>query len=147
MTTKHETLSFRTSGEFQFLDITDDALKLVARSGIKNGLLNVQTLHTTAAIIVNENEPLLLDDFRKHLEELCSKEKDYKHDDFSVRTVNMCDGECANGHAHCKAAHLAANATLNVLHGKLQLGTWQRVLFVELDRARERKVQLLILGE
>jgi thiamine phosphate synthase YjbQ (UPF0047 family) len=82
-----------------------------------------------------------------HLERIASKDIRYKHDDFSIRTVNVCDGECANGHAHCKAAHLSANATLNVVGGRLQLGQWQRILFIELDRSRPRQVQLLVLGE
>ncbi len=147
MKTFHHTLSYSTGGGLEFRDVSDEILKLVEKSGIRNGLVNIQTLHTTAGLLLNENEPLLLNDLKKHLEKIASEADVYEHDDFNVRTVNMCDGECANGHAHLKASHLAATATLNLIDGKLQLGQWQRILFVELDRARERDLQVLILGE
>ncbi|HNY97928.1 MAG TPA: YjbQ family protein, partial [Candidatus Pacearchaeota archaeon] len=63
------------------------------------------------------------------------------------RTINVCDNECVNGHAHCKAIHFLANVTLNLKNGKLQLGQWQRVFLVELDHSRDRLVQVQILGE
>lgn len=62
------------------------------------------------------------------------------------RTVNVCPKECINGHAHCKAIHLLVNIALNLVNGEMQLGQWQRVFLVELDRTRERKVQIQILG-
>ncbi|MDD4897690.1 MAG: YjbQ family protein, partial [Candidatus Pacebacteria bacterium] len=71
----------------------------------------------------------------------------YRHDDFEVRTVNMCDDECANGHAHCKAVYLPPNVVLNIVSSKLCLGQWQRLFFLELDRARQRKVNLQVIGE
>ena len=143
----HKVLEYHTKDEFEFIDVSDDIAGFVDGSGIRNGIVNIQTLHTTAGVLVNENEPLLLEDIKQHLEELSSKKKGYRHDDFTVRTVNMCDDECANGHAHCKASHLCATATLNIVNGKMQLGQWQRVLFVELDRSRNRKLQVLALGE
>lgn len=147
MKTSHHILSYKTGGCLEFQDISDDILRLVRQSGIRNGLVNVQAMHTTAGLLLNENEPLLLDDLRKHLEELASQADAYRHDDFNIRTVNMCDDECANGHAHLKASHLVSTATLNLVGGELQLGQWQRVLFVELDRARERRVQVMVIGE
>ncbi len=147
MKTFHHTLAYDTKGGLEFRDISDDVSKLVAKSGVKNGLVNIQTMHTTAGLILNENEPLLIEDMKRHLEEIASQAEEYRHDDFNVRTVNVCDGECANGHAHLKAAHLAANLTLNLIDGELQLGQWQRILFLELDRARPRKVQVMALGE
>ncbi len=143
----HKLLTYKTKNIFDFIDISDEVIRAVEESGIHNGLVNVQTMHTTASIVVNENEPLLLEDLKEHLEGIASQHGVYRHDDFTIRTVNMCDDECANGHAHCKATHLSANATLNLIGGKLQLGQWQRVLFAELDRSRERKVQIAILGE
>lgn len=143
----HKLLTYKTKNIFDFIDISDEVIRAVGESGIHNGLVNVQTMHTTASIVVNENEPLLLEDLKEHLEGIASQHGAYRHDDFTIRTVNMCDDECANGHAHCKATHLSANATLNLIGGKLQLGQWQRVLFAELDRSRERKVQIAILGE
>jgi len=52
-----------------------------------------------------------------------------------------------NGHSHCKAVHLPTSVTLNLIEGQMQLGTWQRIMFIELDRARDRKIQVQIFGE
>ncbi len=104
-------------------------------------------MHTTATLILNENEPLLIKDIKKNLSALAPEDADYNHDNFNVRTVNMCDGECANGHAHCKSIYLTPTNTLNLIDGQLQLGRWQRILFVELDRSRTRKVQIQVMGE
>ena len=128
--------------------MTDDVCKMVLDSGVKLGLVNVQSMHTTAAVLVNENEPLLHEDFKRHLDEMLPVDHtEYRHDDFSVRTVNMCDDECANGHAHCKALHLPTSVTLNIVDGEVQLGRWQRIFFIELDRSRARQMQVLVLGE
>ncbi|HUP40368.1 MAG TPA: YjbQ family protein, partial [Vicinamibacterales bacterium] len=71
----------------------------------------------------------------------------YQHDDTNTRTVNLTDAERPNGHAHCRALLLPSSACLNVIEGRLFLGRWQRVFFVELDGAREREVSVLIFGE
>ncbi len=147
MKTAHTTFSYQTKESLEIIDLTDQVLEFIGKSGIKNGLVNVQTLHTTTGLFLNENEPLFWQDLKKHIEEVASREKEYGHDNFDIRTVNVCDGECANGHAHCKAVHFSGNVTLNLIDGKLQLGTWQRILFIELDQARPRKVQVLVLGE
>lgn len=147
MKSNHKILEFQTKEQFDFIDITDKVKDFVEEGEIKNGLINVQTLHTTAAVIVNENEPLLISDIKKHLERIASQSLNYKHDDFKTRTINLCEDECINGHSHCKAIHLLVSATLNLIEGKVQLGRWQRILFVELDRSRRRKVQIHIIGE
>jgi thiamine phosphate synthase YjbQ (UPF0047 family) len=56
-------------------------------------------------------------------------------------------GECANGHSHLKAIHLPTSVTLNIFNNKIQLGQWQRILFIELDRSRNREISLLVIGE
>ncbi len=147
MKNANKILEYQTKGEFDFIDMTEQVKSFVEQSQIKNGLVNVQILHTSSALFVNENEPLLLEDIKRNLEHCSSKEQKYQHDDFSIRTVNMCPGECANGHSHCKAIHLLANATLNLINGKLQLGRYQSIMLLELDRSRPRKVQIQIIGE
>ena len=142
-----KTLEFQTKGEFDFIDFTEQVKSFVEESQIKNGLINIQTLHTTAALVLNENEPLLLEDFKAHLEKISPKDLNYNHNDFSRRTVNVCEEKCANGHSHCQALHLPSSLTLNVIVGKLQLGQWQRIFLVELDKSKPRKVQLQIMGE
>ncbi|MFH1841556.1 MAG: secondary thiamine-phosphate synthase enzyme YjbQ [Candidatus Nealsonbacteria bacterium] len=137
----------QTKEELEFIDLTDEIDNFVKESRIENGFINIQTLHTTAPLLLNENEPLLLEDFKKHLRNLSPKESEYNHNDFHRRTVNICDNECVNGHSHCQALHLPSGITINVISGKLQLGQWQRIFLVELDRSKQRKVQLQIMGE
>jgi secondary thiamine-phosphate synthase enzyme len=103
-------------------------------------------LHTTCAIKINENEPLLLEDFGKFLNRLAPVDADYKHNDFSIRTVNICDDECKNGHAHCQHILMGTSEYLPVKDGDIVLGQWQRILLVELDREKERKVLVEVLG-
>ena len=131
----------------EFIDLTDRIEKLVVEAGIRLGIVNIQTLHTTTAIVVNEHEPLLLTDFRVLLEAAAPGDATYRHDDTTVRTVNLTDAERPNGHAHCRALLLPTSACLNVIAGRLLLGQWQRIFFVELDGPREREISVVILGE
>ena len=142
-----KTIELQTKGEFDFIDLTEESVKFLQKSQIKNGLVNFQTLHTTCPLFLNENEPLLLEDFKNHLEKLSPKNLKYNHNDFTQRTINVCQDECKNGHSHCQALHLPSNLTLNIIDGKLQLGQWQRIFLVELDKPKLRKVQIQILGE
>ena len=140
-------LSIQTKGLLDIIDITDQVKTLIKEAKIKDGLINIQSFHTTATVFVNENEPLLLEDIKKHLQKIAPIDGDYGHDDFEKRTINMCKDECANGHSHCKAIHLPTSVSLNIKDNKIQLGQWQRIMFIELDRARKREIQIQILGE
>ena len=129
----------------EFIDLTDRLERLVARAGVRNGLLNVQTLHTTTGIVVNEHEPLLLADFQSLLERLAPDDGRYRHDDASIRTVNVTAEERPNGHSHCRALFLPVSACLNIVDGRLRIGRWQRIFFVELDGPRDREISVYIL--
>ena len=146
-TCRHTTIRIDTEYPTQFIDLTSDLEAFVAASGVQWGLLNVQSLHTTAAIVVNEHEPLLLTDMAGLLERLAPVEAIYHHDDITLRTVNCVLVEPPNGHSHCRALLLGATVTLNLVDGELQLGRWQRVFLVELDGPRTRDVSLLLLGD
>jgi secondary thiamine-phosphate synthase enzyme len=143
----HGALQFMSQERHQFIDITQKVVDLARESGIQNGLVNIQTRHTTTAIVINEAEPLLLEDLKGLLDRIAAPGRYYRHNDFSIRTVNMEEEETGNGHSHCQALFLRASETLNLADGRLQLGKWQRVFFVELDHARERTVSVLILGQ
>jgi len=147
MKTKNKIIEIKTKEQSDIVNLTDEIKSFVKESNIKNGLINIQSLHTTAAIFVQENEPLLLKDIKKYLERIVPQSINYSHDDFGQRTVNVCGDECRNGHSHCKAISLPTTVTLNLIDGEVQLGKWQKILFIELDRARERKVQVQIIGE
>ncbi len=141
-------LSFRITTERapQFIDITNEVQRLVAESGVNDGTATVFCRHTTAAIRINENEPLLLTDMEEFLKRVAPRELYYRHNDFSIRTENMTEDECPNAHAHCQHLMLGASETIPIVDGRLTLGRWQRVFLVELDRPREREVCVQIIG-
>jgi secondary thiamine-phosphate synthase enzyme len=142
----HDSIYVKTQECLQFVDLTDLVIEMVRDSGVRYGLVNVQTKHTTTAIVVNENEPLVLEDMKKILERMAPQDIEYQHNDFSIRTVNLEPLEYANGHSHCKAMFLKTSETLNIVDGQIQLGRWQRIFLIELDRARERTVSVMVMG-
>jgi secondary thiamine-phosphate synthase enzyme len=142
----HERIHLRTRDCLQFIDITEEVRAQVAGTGIRDGIVNIQTLHTTAMVMVNEHEPLLLEDLARALEDLAPRGYRYRHDDFAVRTVNLTPNENPNGHAHCKALFLRSSESLNLVNGEIQLGPWQRIFFVELDCARDRTLSVIVMG-
>jgi secondary thiamine-phosphate synthase enzyme len=146
-TCRHASIHVTTGHPTEFIDLTDRLQRLVAGAGVYFGTVNVQTLHTTTAVIVNEHEPLLLTDFRALLEAAAPAGDRYNHDDTTARTVNMTDAERPNGHAHCRALLLPSSVCLNVVRGRLLLGRWQRVFLVELDGPRNRELSVLVFGE
>ncbi|MFH1188937.1 MAG: secondary thiamine-phosphate synthase enzyme YjbQ [bacterium] len=140
-------IQLKTVATLDFIDITDKVQDVLVKIKIANGIINIQSLHTTMAIIVNEAEPLLMSDIKSMLERIAPRTLEYMHDNFDIRTVNMCDNECQNGHSHCKAVHLPTSQILNIVKNQIQLGQWQRIFAVELDRSRPRQVALQIMGE
>lgn len=144
---RHTKVRIVTEQHTEFIDLTESLEELLAESRIFTGLLNVQSLHTTAAIVVNEGEPLLLKDFECVLRKIAPDDVAYRHDDESIRTVNLNPGERPNGSSHCKALLLSSSACLNVVDGRLVLGRWQRVFLAELDGPRSRELSVLLIGE
>ena len=144
---RHVRLPISTTQPTQFVDLTDQLQRLVADATLGVGIVNVQTLHTTTGVVVNEHEPLLLTDFQSMLEAAAPADGRYRHDDSVLRTVNLTAEERANGHAHCRALLLPTSAALNISRGRLVLGRWQRVFFVELDGPQHREISVLMFGE
>jgi secondary thiamine-phosphate synthase enzyme len=144
--TCHTWMGVTTTAPTQFLDLTDRLGRLIDKWGVQSGILNVQTLHTTTAIVVNEHEPLLLTDFQRFLEATAPEHAGYRHDDAAARVVNRTAVERANGYAHCRALFLPTSVCLNVKDGRLILGRWQRVFFVELDGPQEREVSAQLVA-
>lgn len=144
---RHTTLRIETHQPTQFIDLTDEVRALVEQSRIDTGLVNVQGLHTTTAIIVNEHDPLLLSDLTTLLDRVAPQDAVYRHDNVGLRNSNCVLADRPNGHAHCRALLLASAVTLNVAGGRLQLGTWQRIFLAELDGPRQRSVSMAVMGE
>jgi secondary thiamine-phosphate synthase enzyme len=142
----HGRIRVTTEQATEFIDLTARIVALANEAGIQAGLINIQTLHTTTAIVINEYEPLLLVDFGDLLARVAPKEVPYRHNDPNARTLPLPPGERPNAHSHCHALLLGSSASLNFADGRLQLGRWQRVFLVELDGPRTREVSVLVLG-
>ena len=145
-----ENHTFSTSRCMDFVDVTDDVRGTLRRSGVSNGIAVVYSPHTTCSIVINERESGFIRDFGELVQSLVPEGRSYRHDDMALRTENLEDDDhdVPNGHAHCKQGLIAsASQTIPVIDGALQLGRWQRVFFLELDRARDRRVFIQVLGE
>ncbi len=131
----------------EFIDITEWVCQCVSKSQVENGFAVVYSKHTTAAVRINENEPLLLADMEKFLEKISPRNDDYQHNNFQIRTVNMTPDESPNGHAHLQHLLLGSSETIPVIDGGMQVGQYQSVFFIELDCPRAREVLVQIVGE
>ncbi|MEM0448784.1 MAG: secondary thiamine-phosphate synthase enzyme YjbQ [Methanomassiliicoccales archaeon] len=132
-------LHLRTQHEGDIKDITGEIKNAVQASGLKEGLACAFVMHSTAAIFTMEHEPGLEKDMKDALQRILPKEIDYEHH----KTWND-----RNGHSHLRASFLGPSVTLPFQEGKLDLGTWQQVVLMELDtNGRERKVVIQIVGE
>jgi len=132
-------LNFKTKGEVQLIDITDRVAKNLEKGRIKNGIVNIHVPGATGAITTIEYEPGLLDDFPDALERLFPKDLVYQHH------LRWHDG---NGHSHVRASMLGPSLTVPFNDKKMILGTWQQIIFCELDvRQRDRKIVLQIIGD
>ena len=119
------------------------------RAASRDGIACVYSPHTTCCVRVNEFESGFLEDFANLLKRLVPSETYYAHDDWDRRTENICpeDMDFGNGHSHCMAMLLGtAGESIPVRDGELCLGTWQRVLFLELDRERDRRWLVQVVG-
>jgi secondary thiamine-phosphate synthase enzyme len=140
-----DVVSLRTETTRQFVEVTELVAERVRRSGVRHGLVSIQSHHTTTAVVVNEDEPLLLGDFAHLLDRMAPGDLRYEHDDFARRAAVAPD-ERTNGAAHCRALVLGSTETLHVIDGTLQIGRWQRLFLVELDGPRERTVSIVVMG-
>ena len=134
---------------YEFLDLTDDLLRAIKDSAVTDGAAIAYCAHTTCALLINEWEDGAMADFRRALTEMVpDKGVYYAHDDFGVRTQNMHDDERKNGHAHVKSMLLSATShAIPVLAGEPAFGTWQRLIFLEMDDPKPRTIMFHVFGE
>ncbi len=149
--TFHRETQLRTAGGLTVRDITDEVVDAVRASGVRNGICCIYSPHTTCAIRINELERGIIEDFEVMLRRLVPTEHYYAHDDWDRRTENIVPEEVGvglgNGHSHCISLLLGpAGESVPIREGELCLGTWQRVLFFELDRERDRRWLVQVVG-
>lgn len=146
MILKTQKLILESKKQFELIDLTGKVGEVLNSSGITNGTVTVFSPHTTAAIKLNHNEPLLIQDIMKMLYRIVPVDINYSHDLFEIRT-GIEAGERSNGHAHVKAFLLGSSETIPVADKKMMLGDRQSIFFVELDGGRMRDVVVQIVGE
>ncbi len=137
----------RSASMPEFIDITDRVEECISKSGVRNGFSVVFSQHTTAGIVIQEKEPLLMQDMTSAIERFAPRNTHYRHNDFEVRTVHMHEDECPNGHSHCQHLLLGTSESIPLVDGRLTLGEFQRIFMVELDDQKDfRQVLVQVMG-
>lgn len=133
------TLSLHTRGNTDILDITEQVTASLRTSGLRVGILTVFCPSSTSAVTTVEYEPGCLTDLRRLFDEILPADRDYAHN------ARWGDG---NGHSHARAALLGASLTIPFNDGRLILGTWQQIVYIDFDtRPRARRLIVQMLGE
>ncbi|MBI2451447.1 YjbQ family protein [Candidatus Pacearchaeota archaeon] len=165
---KVKKVSYKTNYRLQFINITKEVEDFIKQSGIKKGIVVVQTHHTTCGVWVNEDEKNLIgsdgqndnSDLKRVLDRFANPEEEWGHNDVrdsrnpkGKRDTHLCvpdeNGrirECINGHAHAQAMILQSSITMIIDKGKLVKGKWQQIMLIEMDHDRERKITILVQG-
>ncbi|RJO62478.1 MAG: YjbQ family protein [Dehalococcoidia bacterium] len=139
MMIKTETLELQSKGHGDILDLTARVAEIVTQSKLKDGIVTVFVIGSTAAITTIEFEPNLVADFNEMWQKLAPEGVPYHHDNTW--------GD-ANGYAHVRASLLGASLVIPFNGGKLVLGTWQQVVLVDFDeRPRRRKIVVQVMGK
>ena len=132
-----KTIHITTKGFSDIIDLTSMVDAAIGESGIREGIVNISAIGSTASITTMEFEPALVEDFREKLEQLISSKERSRHsetwgDDFS----------------HMRASLMGPGVTMPISRGKLVRGTWQQVVYIDHDnRSRDREVFVQIIGE
>ena len=139
MKSYREELTFNTRTRREYIDITDKVEKVLAESGIREGLCLVNPMHITASVYINDAESGLIQDYDDFLEKLAPHEpvSHYRHN----RT-----GE-DNGDAHIKRQLMGREVVVAVTGGRLDFGPWERIFYAEFDGRRAKRVLIKIIGE
>ena len=139
MTIKTFSISLSTQGNADIRDITDQVIRHVLQSGLKDGAATIFCPSATSALTTIEYESGALSDLRRLFEEILPANREYAHNE------RWHDG---NGHSHVRAAILGPSLTIPFVDGQLTLGTWQQVIYVDFDnRPRQRKLVVQLIGE
>lgn len=134
-----EYLNLNTKGEIDIVNITAKVEEILKRDKLKNGIVNISCMGSTAGITTCEDEQGLLADLKDVMEKLIPRHKGYQHD----KTLDN-----GNAHSHLRSSLVGSTLTVPFTNAELKLGTWQQIIFIEFDnRPRQRKITLQFLGE
>lgn len=136
MKTRTEYIEFNTKERVEFVRITDKIEKIVQASGVKEGLVLINPMHITAAVIVNDDENGLISDFKRVLERLVPYNADYAH--------NIGEDNAAS---HIWRQLIGHQVVMPITNGKLDLGRWEQIFYCEFDGQRRKRVLVKVIGE
>jgi len=130
-----------TNDRTQLLNITDRINEIVRKSGIRDGIVHLQSLHTTSAVFLNEWQDALLHDVKAFLEQIVAREQYYRHND-----PEFSDCERRNADSHMRGMLMGQTLCLQVRNASVLLGTWQSIIFAEFDGPRSRSLAVQVSG-
>lgn len=131
-----------TNERLELKDITKEINNFIKQSGLKDGMIIINTLHTTTALFINEYQNALLEDIKEFLSKLVPIEFNYHHNN-----PDYSDCERHNADAHLRAILLSHSISLPFKEGYPVLGTFQSIIFAELDGPRERTINIYLMGQ
>ena len=139
MTVKTQIIEFNTRGNADILDITQDISRALSDIGLSVGTVTLFSPSATSAVTTIEYESGCLSDIRRLFDEIVEPGRHYAHN------ARWGDG---NGHSHVRAALIGPSLSVPFIDGRLTLGTWQQIIFIDFDnRARERRLVAQFIGE
>lgn len=134
-------LDWITNDRLQLLNITERINEIVRKSGIRDGLVHLQSLHTTTAVFINEWQDALLHDVRSFFENVVERENYYRHND-----PEYSDCERKNADSHLRGMMMGQTLCLQVRNSNVLLGTWQSIILAEFDGPRSRSLAIQVSG-
>jgi secondary thiamine-phosphate synthase enzyme len=130
-----------TNERMQLINVTDRINEIVRKSGIREGVVHLQSLHTTTAVFLNEWQDALLHDVRKFLDDLINRENPWRHNN-----PQYSDCERKNADSHLRGMIMGQSLCLQVRNSAVLLGTWQSIIFAEFDGPRSRSMSVQVSG-
>ncbi|HUP05307.1 MAG TPA: secondary thiamine-phosphate synthase enzyme YjbQ [Bryobacteraceae bacterium] len=130
-----------TNERMQLIDVTERVNEIVRKSGIHNGIVHLQSLHTTTAVFINEWQDALLHDVRRFLDELVQRGADWRHNDPAYS-----DCERKNADSHLRGMVMGQSLSLQVRNSAVLLGAWQSIILAEFDGPRSRSMSVQVSG-
>jgi secondary thiamine-phosphate synthase enzyme len=130
-----------TNDRMQLINVTDRINDIVRKSGVRDGIVHLQSLHTTTAVFINEWQDALLHDVRSFLEDLINREQSWRHND-----PNYSDCERKNADSHLRGMIMGQTLCLQVRNSCVLLGTWQSIILAEFDGPRSRSLSIQVSG-
>ena len=138
-------INLESTTQIEFFDVTAEVQEAVDTSGVREGNVVIFASHTTMGIVINHNEPMLVQDFMRVLYKLVPMDDRYSHDLFELRKTSKSDGR-SNGHSHCKSFLTGVSQTVPIEKGKMLITEKQSIFAIEFDGARKRDIVVQVMG-